>query len=309
MVNPRGEAHSHNAAKLPQNSARMDIRARSGGVQHTSQINRPLHLPTRREQPQPPSAAPQGARPDSRSTSRGPQRPTSKASVSSCRGEPSGPVLKGGARRILLPTVDAVPKTGSTRTDRPVFGSHSMTATSKSKASVTGSSGSVSSGRQAKSTTGKPVKTQVKPTSRHTSTSPKASPTTIPLPPSPVPSLEQNGQSSADKPLTSSDLGQRPATETNGTPTFLLAPPSDSPSKTPITALLTSIQRGFLFTPSSPLSPPQTYLPAPNGDIAAEDRSADPSFDLAIPLHRSLKQEFMDAASKQNSMIVDPSIN
>ena len=31
---------------------------------------------------------------------------------------------------------------------------------------------------------------------------------------------------------------------------------------TPITTLLSSIQRGFLFTPSSPLSPPQNYLPA-----------------------------------------------
>lgn len=34
----------------------------------------------------------------------------------------------------------------------------------------------------------------------------------------------------------------------------------ESPSKTPITALLSSIQRGFLFTPSSPLSPPQAYV-------------------------------------------------
>lgn len=31
-------------------------------------------------------------------------------------------------------------------------------------------------------------------------------------------------------------------------------------SKTPISALLSSIQRGFLFTPSSPLSPPQSYV-------------------------------------------------
>jgi hypothetical protein len=33
-----------------------------------------------------------------------------------------------------------------------------------------------------------------------------------------------------------------------------------SATKTPISALLTSIQRGFLLTPSSPLSPPQSYL-------------------------------------------------
>ncbi|KAG5652236.1 hypothetical protein H0H81_005730 [Sphagnurus paluster] len=35
---------------------------------------------------------------------------------------------------------------------------------------------------------------------------------------------------------------------------------SESPSKTPISSLLSSIQRGFLFTPSSPLSPPQSYV-------------------------------------------------
>ncbi|KAI0313013.1 hypothetical protein OF83DRAFT_591572 [Amylostereum chailletii] len=34
--------------------------------------------------------------------------------------------------------------------------------------------------------------------------------------------------------------------------------------KTPISALVSSIQRGFLFTPNSPLSPPQSYaVPAP----------------------------------------------
>jgi len=30
--------------------------------------------------------------------------------------------------------------------------------------------------------------------------------------------------------------------------------------RTPISSLLTSIQRGFVFTPSSPLSPPESYL-------------------------------------------------
>ncbi|KAF8891649.1 clasp N terminal-domain-containing protein [Infundibulicybe gibba] len=34
----------------------------------------------------------------------------------------------------------------------------------------------------------------------------------------------------------------------------------NSSAKTPISALLSSIQRGFLFTPSSPMSPPDTYL-------------------------------------------------
>lgn len=55
------------------------------------------------------------------------------------------------------------------------------------------------------------------------------------------------------------------------TPQGLLVPRdfSDPASnKTPISALLSSIQRGFLFTPSSPLSPPQSYLshgPASDG--------------------------------------------
>ncbi|KAJ7124866.1 clasp N terminal-domain-containing protein [Mycena epipterygia] len=40
-------------------------------------------------------------------------------------------------------------------------------------------------------------------------------------------------------------------------------------SKTPISELLLSIERGFLFTPSAPLSPPQSYLPlAPPANLA-----------------------------------------
>jgi hypothetical protein len=42
-------------------------------------------------------------------------------------------------------------------------------------------------------------------------------------------------------------------------------------SKTPISELLLSIERGFLFTPSAPLSPPESYLTFP------------PSANLAIP--------------------------
>jgi len=298
-VDSGGEARSHNAAKQPKISARVDIGTRPGGVQHTSHLTRPLHLPIHRGQPQPPAAASQSGRPDSRSTIRGPRRPTSKASISSSRSEPSGPVLKGGARRILLPTcADAVPKTAPTLADRPALGSRLTTAASKPKVPA----------RPARSTTGKPVRMQVKPTSRCASASPEISPTAIPLPPSPVSSSEQDGHDTADKlPLTTFDPPeQRPTIETTGTPPFLLAPPSDSPSKTPITALLTSIQRGFLFTPSSPLSPPQAYLPAPSGDNTTD---AGPSFDLTIPLHRSLKQDFMDAAGKQNPTVVDPSIN
>jgi len=48
----------------------------------------------------------------------------------------------------------------------------------------------------------------------------------------------------------------------SSTPRTLLSPQDtvDCSHKTPISALLSSIQRGFLFTPSSPLSPPESYL-------------------------------------------------
>jgi hypothetical protein len=49
------------------------------------------------------------------------------------------------------------------------------------------------------------------------------------------------------------------------------------PTGTPISTLLTSIQQGFLFTPCSPLSPPQTYLPLTIDDEAEID-SPTPTF-------------------------------
>ena len=39
-------------------------------------------------------------------------------------------------------------------------------------------------------------------------------------------------------------------------------------TKTPISALLSSIERGFLYSPTTPLSPADSYLPGPNGTIA-----------------------------------------
>jgi len=38
-------------------------------------------------------------------------------------------------------------------------------------------------------------------------------------------------------------------------------------AKTPISALLSSIERGFLYSPTTPLSPADSYLPGPNGTI------------------------------------------
>jgi len=39
-------------------------------------------------------------------------------------------------------------------------------------------------------------------------------------------------------------------------------------AKTPISALLSSIERGFLYSPTTPLSPADSYLPGPNGTIS-----------------------------------------
>jgi hypothetical protein len=54
-------------------------------------------------------------------------------------------------------------------------------------------------------------------------------------------------------------------------------PPSSSEglmhiSATPISTLLTSIQNGFLLTPSSPLSPPQSYLYRHSASLEEEER-------------------------------------
>lgn len=53
-----------------------------------------------------------------------------------------------------------------------------------------------------------------------------------------------------------------------------------SATKTPISALLTSIHRGFLLTPSSPLSPPQSYL---YRDSVLSEGGKD--FTTYVPLH------------------------
>jgi hypothetical protein len=60
----------------------------------------------------------------------------------------------------------------------------------------------------------------------------------------------------------------------DSTPTRM---PIGAPAGTPISTLLTTIQQGFLFTPCSPLSPPQTYLPLTAND-AAEMDSPTPTF-------------------------------
>ncbi|KIJ18786.1 hypothetical protein PAXINDRAFT_9021 [Paxillus involutus ATCC 200175] len=58
-----------------------------------------------------------------------------------------------------------------------------------------------------------------------------------------------------------------------------------------LSLLSSSIQQGFLFTPSSPLSPPQTYLPAV-GVFSSQVKTGDVLPDT--PFRRSLEQDFMN---------------
>jgi len=99
--------------------------------------------------------------------------------------------------------------------------------------------------------------------------SPTVCPATVPLPSSPACSPHQSRQ--FELPASGELSVQETAHDLHvpqdvGHPSINATPsPRDidfqeSPSKTPITALFSSIQRGFLFTPSSPLSPPQGYV-------------------------------------------------
>lgn len=98
--------------------------------------------------------------------------------------------------------------------------------------------------------------------------SPTVCPTAVPLPSSPVCSPLQSPQfkpTTSGEPLVQAATHDTHVPQDVGRPCIDTTPPRDisiqaSPSKTPITALLSSIQRGFLLTPSSPLSPPQSYV-------------------------------------------------
>ncbi|KAF8554713.1 hypothetical protein OG21DRAFT_1496817 [Imleria badia] len=97
--------------------------------------------------------------------------------------------------------------------------------------------------------------------------SPSISPTEIPLPPSPDCTARPADPEAQDEPVVATLTG---STEPAGKQLISAEPCQEqgdvgAPS-TPITTLLSSIQRGFLFTPSSPLSPPQNYLP-PRGNL------------------------------------------
>lgn len=64
---------------------------------------------------------------------------------------------------------------------------------------------------------------------------------------------------------TETGLASHPAAELPSTPSMGVSANFTLAAKTPISALLSSIQQGFEFSPSSPLSPPQGYdLPGPS---------------------------------------------
>lgn len=90
--------------------------------------------------------------------------------------------------------------------------------------------------------------------------SPSTSPTEIPLPPSPdCTARPADPKAQAEPVVATPSASTEPARRQ---PMSAESCQEQGDPSTPITTLLSSIQRGFLFTPSSPLSPPQNYLPA-----------------------------------------------
>lgn len=109
----------------------------------------------------------------------------------------------------------------------------------------------------------------------------ETSPPLIPLPPSPSPteiSLPPSPDCTShpevpDEPVVATPPGPiKPAEKLSRIAESCQEQGEGAPS-TPITALLSSIQRGFLFTPSTPLSPPQNYLPV-RGNFLKKTQSA-----------------------------------
>jgi hypothetical protein len=90
--------------------------------------------------------------------------------------------------------------------------------------------------------------------------------------------------------------------QVESTPT-LSQKPFATQAGTPISTLLTSIQQGFLFTPCSPLSPPQTYLPLATNDDS-EIYSPTPTFSRPVEAKTPQTQEdYLTLAARAGGII------
>lgn len=261
--------------------------SRPVAAQAVARTSRTLHVPTRRDPIRPPSVTAQRAPSGRPLVNPGPQRPVTKPNAGAGCNALSDPPHTGGARRVPLPTTtDAGPSKGSSTTEarKPVRGIRLATTAPKVA--------NTAAGTQLVQPSSKPAakgihRTKQAPRPLPRSPSPVVPAAAVPLPPSPEPtatavpptpvrSLQQ------DDAATTPTVEQQTVTKTSAAqPTF------PSPSKTPITTLLASIQRGFLFTPASPLSPPLTYLPVANERTRTNQQTEDdewPALNMTRPL-------------------------
>ncbi|KAI6121656.1 clasp N terminal-domain-containing protein [Pisolithus sp. B1] len=256
------------------------------GVTRTT---RALHMPTRRDPVRPPSVTSQRAQCSRPLVNPGPQRPATKANVGVGCNALSDPPRTGGARRVPLPAnTDAGPSKGSFATEvrKPIRGTR-LAAGAPKVARTAARTGPVQPSSKAAA---KGIQSRPKPVPRPLprSPSPVVRAAAVPLPPSPEPSAAATpptpvrSSQENDAATTPTAVEQQTVSETSaGQPAY------PSPSKTPITTLLASIQRGFLFTPASPLSPPHTYQPVANERTKTNQQSEDdewPALNMTRPL-------------------------
>lgn len=260
---------------------------RPGAAQGVSRTTQTLHVPTRQHPVRPSSVTSQRVQCGRPVVNPGPQRPVTKSNARAGCNALSDPPHTGGARRVPLPTTThAGPSTGSSTTEarKPVRGMR--LATSAPKVANTAARTRVVQPSLKPASRGR---TQPVPRPLPRSQSPVVLAAAVPLPPSPEPSATVVPPTPVHSPqqnnaATTRTLEERTVSET---PAGQLACPCPSPSKTPITALLTSIQRGFLFTPASPLSPPHTYLPVANERTRTNQQTEDegwPALNMTRPL-------------------------
>ncbi|KAI5983973.1 clasp N terminal-domain-containing protein [Pisolithus albus] len=250
-----------------------------------TRTTRALHMPTRRDPVRPPSVTTQRAQCSSALAKPGPQRPTTKSNVGTGCNALSDPPRTGGARRVPLPaTTDAGPSKGpfATEAQKPIRGTR-LAASAPKVAKIAARTRPVQPSLKA------PAKGRTKsvPKPLPRSQSPAVRAAAVPLPPSPEPSAAVAPPTPVGNPkeisaATTPAVEQQTVSENSAGQSAC-----PSPSKTPITTLLASIQRGFLFTPASPLSPPHTYQLDANARTRTDKQTEDdewPTLNMTRPL-------------------------